>query len=178
MATYIYMVKSTLRHNEDDSGRITHLQALTAHDYVEAMRAGPGYGTEPSDPRGNLVPLQRYVEQQWAPPNQLRLSNTNGTRFALAIFGMAAAGRSKVANDLRDNATWQKIEDIIAPVVLKGVFASGKFGTDHSKYLLLLASKDFSGFPSDGKTLSSGNMGMITRDSYTAKARSLETFLS
>ena len=178
MATYLYIVKATLRHSEDNSGRITKLAKLTAKDYVEAMRAGPGFGTESHDLRGNLVPLDRYLAKQAGPPEDLYLYTKVGTPYALAIFGAGETGRSKMADDLKNNAAWQALGWVRSKRPLRGLFAEGKFGTPHKKFLFILAPDDFGGFPSDASPISASSMGMITDRPTLAKARSIDLYLS
>ncbi|HEX6049862.1 MAG TPA: hypothetical protein VFZ21_11365 [Gemmatimonadaceae bacterium] len=142
MATYIYVLKSPLRHVEDDRGGITKLDRLTADDYVAALRDGPGYGTAPEDLRGNLVPLKRFMagwkdSQLWP----LRLYSESGTLYALAIFGTVRNGKIP---ELESDPTWQRIGRITCGsdrVTCK--VALSKFGTGHKKLFLMVASERF-----------------------------------
>jgi hypothetical protein len=143
MATYLYVIKKTLRHNESDKGSITKLEALTVFDYVAAVRRGPGYGTEPSDPRGNLIPLPRYLKEvQPGPVDTLGLRTASGTPCALLIFG--ALGGGKIYRELTGNDTWSKINEIRAGTdPVKCMVMDSKFGTGHDKMLMMVASNKF-----------------------------------
>jgi hypothetical protein len=162
VATYIYVIKQTLRHSEADSGSITKLEALTVFDYVAAVRSGPGYGTEPSDPRGNLIPLGRYLKDvQTAPVDTLVLKTPAGTPVALLIFG--ALGGGKVYSGLLANEHWAKLGEIHAgrdPV--KCMVTDAKFGTGHDKMLMMVASTKFN-FPKGMKDVSVTNGDLYAR---------------
>ena len=162
MATYLYVIKKTLRHNENDRGSVTKLDPLTAFDYVAAVRRGPGYGTEPSDPRGNLIPLPRYLKEvQPGPVDTLGLLTASGTPCALLIFG--ALGGGKVYRDLTGNDAWSKIGEIRAgsdPV--KCMVMDAKFGTGHDKMLMMVAPNKFD-FPKGMKQVSVTNGALNAR---------------
>jgi hypothetical protein len=151
MSTYIYVIKGTLRHIEDDAGKITKLAALTVKDYVAALRAGPGYGTEPHDPRGNITTLFRYAES-WKGDNiTLDLKSSTGTQYAIAIFGALDGG--KIYKALEADPTWRRIGELRAGRdTLKCMVADAKFGTGHDKMLCMVASEHFA-FPAGMKNL-------------------------
>ena len=171
MATYIYVIKDTLRQVEDDQGRVTKLAALTVKDYVSTVREGPGYGTEPSDPRGNLIPLARYLKDvQRGAMDSLELQTAAGTRCALLIFGSLDGGKIQTA--LASNAAWSGIREIHAgQEAVKCMVADAKFGTQHEKMLMLVASERFN-FPkgmkevrlaSKGQRLTPGTLDLYFR---------------
>jgi hypothetical protein len=162
MSTYIYMMKATDRWHEDDRGKMTKLHDLTAEDIVRTVRAGPAMGTETTDPRGNLVTLESYRRRYPTWPEDLYLDNALGTPFALVIFGAAETGRSRTYRDLLANQTWMSIKHVrTSSNSLSAVAAEGTFGTHHTKYLLMIAAKDFKGFPKGARSLDPQAYGFI-----------------
>ncbi len=149
MPTYLYVVKNTLRHIEDDSGKITKLGQLTVKDYVAALRKGPGYGTEPHDLSGNITTLRRFAAAYGGDRLTLDLNVPGGTMYAITAFGAVDGG--KIYQSLEADDTWKRIEVLRAGRDrVKLMVADGKFGTPHDKMLALIASEHFP-FPSGMK---------------------------